>query len=240
MKKPRQPRRAGSGPSAPGPGGRRWRVPLLAALMVLAGALLARSCGRQAQRWRREYAGQVRAARLLEVLAEAARGRSQAGEPPAGLAVLAAPGAGGAPGPVAAAFRRGGYAELPEFRGCDAPAELEVRGEELAWGGHRFRLWPDPAGGGRFVIFAWPEAPGAGGPAWAVLSWDREHVYCTSAARCAGAGREPSPQDLGAPFDGRVNCVDPGEEPSPAEMARAWKETAGPDGRKWLRQKVTR
>jgi hypothetical protein len=179
--------------------------------------------------------------RRIELVTRAALSAAEAGRRPQSLAELV--GAPGEPGAIETLYRRE-YAGLPEFAGSGprapgaelpAPA-IQVRGEELAWAGCCFRLWPSPANQRDFVIFAWPEAAGVGRLTYAFVSTEPKRLYCTFAIRYAGAKAGPQPQDLGEPFAGKVTLLEgAGPQTSPEEFLE---RAAKSDGKHWARQEV--
>ena len=213
------------------------RIPILLALTVVAGALLARECRRMA----RGELGALRRLRRIEMVTRAALSAAEAGRRPRSLAELV--GTPEQPGAIETLYRRE-YAGLPEFSaGGPRPAAadarslgIQVRGAELAWEGCCYRLWPGPGNERDFVIFAWPEAAGAGRLTYALVSSQPKNLYCTFAIRYAGADAGPQPQDLGDPFAGKINSM-AGISPhsSPQEFLE---RAAQSDGKLWARQDV--
>ena len=205
------------------------RIPLLLAVAAAVGALAAREC-RSSLRGR-ELAGR-RHLRFMEMVSRAAAERAGAGRRPGSLAELVS--RPGEPGAIETLYLRE-YAGLPEFAGGPS-LDVRVRGAELAWGGYCYRLWPSPRNGRDFLIFAWPEAPGAGRLASAFVSTDPGHLYYTFATRYAGADAGPRPEDLGEPFGGQVRLM-PGLGPQ-AEPADFLEKAARSDGKLWARMQV--
>ena len=205
------------------------RIPLLLAVTVAVGALVAREC-RGSLRGR-ELAAR-RHLRFMEMVTRAAQERCRAGRRPGSLAELV--GTAGQPGAVETLYLRE-YARLPEFAGCP-PLAVGVRGAELAWGGYCYRLWPSPGNERDFLVFAWPEAAGAGRLTSAFVSSDPAHLCYTFAARYAGADAGPRPEDLGEPFGGKINLMNEIDPQAPPEdfLERAAKS----GGKLWARMPV--
>jgi len=206
------------------------RIPLLLALMLALGAWAANSYREQ---MRQQNLGVRRHLRFMEIVSRAAREAAEAGPRPATLAELA---------PAIDALYRRKYAVFDEFAlvpGTDPQTlGVRVRGEELFWGNYCYRLWPGPAGGRDFVIFAWPEAAGAGRLTSAFVSAEPGSLYYTFATRYAGADGGPRPADLGEPFAGQVNLAE--ELPANASPEAFLKKLARSDGKTWVRMAVKR
>ena len=213
------------------------RIPLLLALMLAAGAWAANSYREQ---MRQQNLGVRRHLRFMEIVSRAAREAALAGRNPKNLAELARP-SESAPGAIDALYRRK-YAIFDEFAlvpGTDPQTlGVQVRGEELAWESYCYRLWPDPAGGREFVIFAWPEAPGAERVTEAFTSTEPGALYYTLAIRYAGANGGPRPADLGDPFAGKINVA--GELPVNSSPEAFLKKLAQSGGKTWARMDVKR
>lgn len=220
------------------------RIPLMLVLLIVAGAFAAHSC---AKGGRVRQLGQHRHLRFMEMVFRLCDDGARAGRRPKSLAEVAAPYSCGEMSAIEDLYLRGGYSRLPEFalpvsRPATEPrlkglGRVEILGEEILWEGYCYRLWPAPGSGRDFLVFGWPEAPGAGRLTEACLSTEPDRLYYTFAMRYAGPGAGPRPEDLGDPFGGRVSLMPlPGKAALEDFLERAGKS----NGREWALMEMAR